>query len=251
MSKIQPSTKFATGSSATPVPASSVSSTLLLHETQSTTFSASRVRSVDDLTVLELSGSPVQLVYAPDIDTADDTADASPHLVAFDVTAFPPQAQANEENSASFTSCPVFASSSSSVGERMLLVSPPNARVCKNGIPAPVISSLELGDQVSTNPAAVLHVSKRRQAFAAQPSQDLVGKQCPLCLVPFTAETRVRECDSCGAARHMEGDEVAVQADRLQCWELGVCPICSAEAATTTQSLAFIPEGIADTESPS
>jgi hypothetical protein len=68
----------------------------------------------------------------------------------------------------------------------------------------------------------------------------LIGKKCEICLLPFAAESSVVLCASCGAARHLEGEEVSPE-DRLACAALGACPNCQNESPQTS-GLAYLPE---------
>jgi len=71
---------------------------------------------------------------------------------------------------------------------------------------------------------------------------DWIGKECPVCRVPFTAASRCCIC-ACGSVMHCEdtGND-----DSLQCAQLRVrsgCPACQ-RAVVLEPGYSYLPEGI-------
>jgi len=124
--------------------------------------------------------------------------------------------------------------------ERLLMFTRPGSRVRVNGLPAPVVVPLSLGDQVGIDPERLLHVSRLSQTAPVLAPAWLIGKSCEVCLLPFVAESPVVLCSSCGAARHMEGEEVSPE-ERLQCAAFGACPNCQSESSEAS-GLTYVPE---------
>jgi hypothetical protein len=143
---------------------------------------------------------------------------------------------------------PVLDSSTSAAGTHPVLVAPPGVEIRVNGLPTPIIAPLELGDQLSLVPGSIFHVSRRQEAGVVATPEAFVGETCPLCLIAFTAEARVLLCLTCGSPRHLEGEEVEEEADRLACAALGPCPVCESPVAERSGSLAFVPDGFNDPE---
>jgi len=134
----------------------------------------------------------------------------------------------------------IFVTVLGSVGERLLMFTRPGSRVRVNGLPAPVVVPLSLGDQVGIDPERLLHVSRLSQTAPVLAPAWLIGKSCEVCLLPFVTESPVVLCSSCGAARHMEGEEVSPE-DRLQCAAFGACPNCRSESPEAS-GLTYVPE---------
>jgi hypothetical protein len=125
-------------------------------------------------------------------------------------------------------------------GERLVLFTRPGSDLRLNGLPAPIVAPLSLGDQLGIDPENLLHVSRLSQTTPVPAPAWLIGKSCEICLLPFTDESPVVLCSTCGAGRHMEGNEVPSE-QRLECASLGACPNCQGES-TTTGDLVYIPE---------
>jgi hypothetical protein len=135
----------------------------------------------------------------------------------------------------------LFEPAYSAAGERLLLWTLPGSALRLNGLPAPLIAPLALGDQLVLESTAVLHVSRVRSGQPIAPAPELVGRACEICLVPFTPTTKVVPCPAgCGAARHLEGDDVP-EDKRLTCALLGACAHCGAESELS-EGFAFWPE---------
>ncbi len=135
---------------------------------------------------------------------------------------------------------PHFESVPSAGGEQLLMITAPGARVRLNGLPAPLVASLALGDQVSLGRDAVFHVSRIQRAAAAPPPPEIVGVECSVCLVEFSQETDVVLCPKCRKARHLEGEAVPRE-QRLSCATLGACPHCQTETPRS-DGFAYWPE---------
>ncbi len=133
----------------------------------------------------------------------------------------------------------VFETVFGSGGERLLLFTRPGSHVRVNGLPAPIVVPLSLGDQLCIDPEHVLHVSRANQTAPMPAPAWLIGKSCEVCLLPFTAESPVVLCSNCGVARHLEGEEVSPE-ERLVCASLGACPNCECESPQPG-GLAYVP----------
>jgi hypothetical protein len=108
---------------------------------------------------------------------------------------------------------------------RLLVVCPPDRRVRVNGIVAPWLVVLKEMDCIDLDADVTCHVSIFHQPSVGPASATLLGKECPVCRVPFTADSRAYTC-ACGAAMHHQ-DAGAV--DSLQCAQLlssSGCPVC-------------------------
>lgn len=199
------------------------------------------------LTELAFSAVPSLLIEGEGTDGINTSSGSSARLVPFH-QAGRSVAQADVGASSGVrASHPVFDSASSTLGGRLVLATTPGSGVRVNGLPAPIISPLHLGDQVSLRPGRVYHVSRRLQAAAIPTPPEYVGTKCPLCLVEFAAVTRVVPCSNCEVPRHMEGEEVPEANDRLECAEMGPCPVCNTPRPETSGGFAFVPDGF-DTE---
>jgi hypothetical protein len=109
---------------------------------------------------------------------------------------------------------------------RLLLAVPPGAAVGLNGAPAPRLTRLASADRIDLPAGVTLHVARERCGAPGAVPADLVGESCGLCRVPLTPETRVWICDACGAAMHLEPEDVPEQT-RLTCALLAsVCTQC-------------------------
>lgn len=134
---------------------------------------------------------------------------------------------------------PLFLAVQSGAGERLLMVSTTKAAISLNGLPAPLVSVLSLGDQLVLGPDLLVHVSRRIQNEPIATPARLVGQECEICLLPFTLDSRLVICE-CGAARHLDGEEVPAE-ERLECASLGPCPLCETERPTSG-GLAYLPQ---------
>jgi hypothetical protein len=105
---------------------------------------------------------------------------------------------------------------------RLLLLAPEEAELVVNERRQRGVALLKERDQFrwvdETFHVAIFH----RPQIGPCPA-DKVGKECPLCRVPLTADTRCYVC-ACGAAFHHEEDE---QKGLLCVTTLSACPVCS------------------------
>jgi hypothetical protein len=129
-------------------------------------------------------------------------------------------------------SAPVFEPVVASQGEALLMLNAPGNPTRVNGVPAPLVVPLAIGDQIALASQRLLHVSKLQSVVPRHPREEVVGEKCDLCMLEFSAETLVVLCPKCGAARHME-DESFPEEERLTCAALGPCPRCLAELPKT------------------
>jgi hypothetical protein len=122
---------------------------------------------------------------------------------------------------------------------RLLLLSPPGARVRVNGQAAPRVALLAVKDQVQVGGGPLLHVTAYRAARVRPTPPDRLGKECPVCRAPL-AVTTVYVCPGCGTAMHCEGEEEGP--DRLECARLSSeCPTCRAPVVLRA-GWAYLPE---------
>lgn len=181
---------------------------------------------------------PFRVLNVPDrpaalLGTCDDDAPTLVPIDAGDNEAVGRQAERQ-------TNAPLFVTAFGKRGEQLIVVSEPGTGTRLNGLPAPLVAPLSPGDQVAFGPDLLLHVSRRIQMDPIPTPNSLVGQACEVCLLAFARESRVVICASCGAARHLESEEVPEE-DRLQCALLGPCPNCGDERPESG-GLAFVPE---------
>ena len=122
---------------------------------------------------------------------------------------------------------PIEATATAGVRSRLVLLTPPELRLCLNGLPLPAVALLVVGDQLQLDTRAILHVTEVREAGASAPSPALVGSPCGVCRLPLTADTAVLIC-GCGLPLHLEGPPKP-KGERLECALIGDCPSCGAE----------------------
>jgi hypothetical protein len=169
---------------------------------------------------------------APSALTYDANDAGEPEPAFFPVNAFAEEALS--------VSAPVFEPIAGGRGETLLMLNAPGSRARVNGVPAPLVAPLSIGDQVAVDAHSVLHVSRLQSVAPVHPPAGIVGTTCEICLVPFTAKTLVVRCPYCGNARHMEGEDVPEE-DRLVCASFGACPHCQAELPAS-DGYAYWPE---------
>jgi len=124
---------------------------------------------------------------------------------------------------------------------RLLLVTASAGLVHVNGLPAPRFSLLKERDTLRLDGDVLLHVTVYNRPVIGPVQAALIGKECPVCRVPFTATSRCYIC-ACGAAMHCEdsGD------DCLQCAQLRVrsgCPVCG-RPVVLEPGYSYLPEGL-------
>lgn len=105
---------------------------------------------------------------------------------------------------------------------QLFVLVPSHADARINGQPAPRLALLKEKDVFTCGRHVILHVTLYHHASLGSPRPELIGKECPVCRVPFTAETTVFAC-SCGAALHHEASDP----QGLKCATMrGDCPSC-------------------------
>jgi hypothetical protein len=127
-------------------------------------------------------------------------------------------------------------------GSALLVIAqdPGAAEMYTNGCPSLVMEVLRDRDVLRIGDRPAVQVTLSAEVRTGTPSVELISQPCPICLVPFTSRTTVAVCGQCGAAMHLEGDDVP-ESDRLRCAALvRECPIC--KGPTT----GFDPEESAD-----
>lgn len=111
---------------------------------------------------------------------------------------------------------------------RVLLVVPLGSSVRLNGGPAPRVALLAPADRIDLPGGPTLHLARERRGDPVVVPAALVGVACGLCRVEFSDGTRVWICGTCGAALHLEGDDVP-EDRRLTCARLAsACTECQA-----------------------
>lgn len=113
---------------------------------------------------------------------------------------------------------------------RLLAIAAPELGLRINGLPAPSVALLRLGDELHVGGGPPLYVTEYRSPRIEVPSGELLDRSCAVCRLSLTAETRVYICSGCGCPMHLEGPEVPVD-ERLTCCLLGDCP-CGAPVST-------------------
>ena len=97
----------------------------------------------------------------------------------------------------------------------------PRPGMLVNGVPAGGFTVLTSGDSLVPAPGCLCHVTERVRPYVGAPTEDLVGKKCPFCMLPLTVRTRIFVC-RCGVPYHHETAEThpeTVEEDRLRCFE--------------------------------
>jgi len=111
----------------------------------------------------------------------------------------------------------------------LLVVRPRGPVPRKNGLAAPRIAVLGVGDQLRHGRGPVLHVSVEVPDPRRRAGAEHEGVDCPLCCSPIEVGRWIHVCSTCGTAMHDEGEDVAASA-RLACARLaGRCRGCDRE----------------------
>lgn len=118
------------------------------------------------------------------------------------------------------------------------MVGPRELRPLLNGSPAPLLTHLEIGDQLLFANGTIVHVSQFVAPSVGPAPAECIGKTCPTCSVQVAAGVIVYVC-RCGTALHLQGEETPVE-DRLRCADTDVCP-CTAKILRKAGYL-FVPE---------
>jgi hypothetical protein len=100
---------------------------------------------------------------------------------------------------------------------RLLAMQPWGEPLRVNGHAAPRIAVLGEKDSLQLADETTLHVTYFNRPRNGKPPRELIGKQCPVCRVPFTENSTVYICP-CGVATHnsADGDTDGLQCTRLQ-----------------------------------
>jgi hypothetical protein len=125
---------------------------------------------------------------------------------------------------------------------RLLLVREGGDHVQVNGLPAPRFSLLKERDTLRLKGNFLLHVTVYNRPVIGPVGAEWIGKECPVCRVPFTAACRCYVC-ACGAVLHCENGGTD---DCLQCAQLRArsgCPACQ-RPVVLEPGYSYLPEGI-------
>ena len=125
----------------------------------------------------------------------------------------------------------------------LLLFTSPSSDARLNGTPAPRIAPLRVGDRLNLGPDVALHVTTYQIPELGPPTADRVGKECPVCRIPFEADSRVFTCGTCATQMHLQGEEKP-EPERLRCALISpVCCHCDQEL-TMHEGYLWLPEGL-------
>lgn len=115
----------------------------------------------------------------------------------------------------------------------LVLIPPAGKEVRVNGQVAPSPAVLREKDQVQFDDELLLHVTLFSRPQISAAAGGLVGRECPVCRVPFVAGTRVYACASCGSSMHLQGEDEP-EATRLECALAATeCPVCQSPIEMT------------------
>jgi hypothetical protein len=125
---------------------------------------------------------------------------------------------------------------------RLLLVRMGGSKIYVNGLPAPRFSLLKERDSLRLDADFLLHVAVYNRPTIGPAAAECIGKECPVCRVPFTAACRCFVC-ACGAVLHCEDSGID---DCLQCAHLRArsgCPACQ-RPIVLEPGYSYLPEAI-------
>ena len=128
-------------------------------------------------------------------------------------------------------------------GHKLFLaaVVPPDLNVRQNGMPAPPVCVVQVGDQLEIDGRCVLHASIFVRPYLGPPKPERVGTSCPFCTTPICADRHVYECPICQIVMHADTKEVDEQ-ERLECHLLAsTCPACQ-HPIVLTEGFVYVPE---------
>lgn len=118
--------------------------------------------------------------------------------------------------------------------------------VLVNGLPALKLSLLGTKDSVRLAPGRMFYVTERVNPYVGMATEEHVGKKCPFCRMPITADTYVATC-RCGAVYHNETGEShpdLSEEDRLDCVsKVQTCLACGHELKLS-EHLLWDPESL-------
>jgi len=110
----------------------------------------------------------------------------------------------------------------------LVAVSRGSSRLRVNGWFRPGVAILAERDHIQLDADTVLHVALFQEPQISLATPDLAGKNCPVCLAPFSIDppTTVYTCGHCGVHVHCEGEDKPAD-ERLECVMLAPnCPAC-------------------------
>ncbi len=121
---------------------------------------------------------------------------------------------------------------------RLLAVNSHGEPLRVNGQLAPRAAVLAEKDSLQLPDDTTLHVTFFNRPRNGKPPPELIGKQCPVCRVPFTESATVYIC-SCGVAMHNSPDG---EADGLQCTRLQHACIGCERPITLKEGFTYWPD---------
>ncbi len=108
----------------------------------------------------------------------------------------------------------------------IVLVSPPACRPRINGQCVPPLATLLEKDQFQPDDEHILHVTLFHRPSAGKTPAEFLEQECPICRVPFAADTQVYVCPTCSTPMHLQGEETP-ETNRLECaLMVSECPVC-------------------------
>ncbi len=124
--------------------------------------------------------------------------------------------------------------------DHLLIVTPSGHSGRCNGQPLPRLALLTVKDQLQLGDH-LLHVTLFHRPRLGSPPADFVGRECPVCRLAITPETRIFICPYCDTPLHCEGED-RPKDERLECVYLGSeCPMCH-RALVLQEGYAYFPE---------
>jgi hypothetical protein len=124
--------------------------------------------------------------------------------------------------------------------DQLLLISPAGHAGRCNGQPLPRLALLAVKDQLQLGDH-LLHVTLFHRPRLGPSPTDFVGRECPVCRLAITPETRIFICPHCETPLHCEGED-RPKDERLECVYLGSeCPMCH-RALVLQEGYAYFPE---------
>lgn len=120
--------------------------------------------------------------------------------------------------------------------QRLLVVNRTAHTLRVNGQPAPRVAALKEKDNFRWTGEAVFHVTAFHQPNIGSPSARLLGKECPICRVPFSDDTNCYVC-ACGTAVHCEDSAAGLQCAHLR----ADCPSCR-RPIVLVEGYSYLPE---------
>ncbi len=110
----------------------------------------------------------------------------------------------------------------------LLVMTPNNVGMRINGLPAPRMALLRVGDELALDATTFLRIGEYRRMSFDKPPGDVVGQRCGGCRTPVAADALVYSCD-CGELLHFE-QPPKPEDERLECALVASqCPSCRDE----------------------